>query len=422
MAQQTPYIGSKISLISKLNIRYEGILYTVDANESTIALAKVRSFGTEDRPTPNPVAGRDDVYEYIIFKAKDIKDLIVCDTPKPVMELSGGLAYDPAIITVSENRTAAITAVKNALNALSEGSSRSDTPNRVSPSVEAVSSALSRAPGTGRSQRGTTAAGQYPGDQSKNRGGFIQQIHPPYHANSNAMHMIGSNRPPPIQLPPNYNNVPPAGTQNYYSNYRGGAGGQRDYYTRGFGGQRGGRGGAAGKPMQKEKQIKFESDYDFEKANEQFQETLSSITKEMKKTTLDDNGSDKSSGTGEKKSVPKEETGVAEEQILEEAPFYDKSRSFFDRISCESLEKQEGKQAKLDWRKERETNQETFGHSAVRSLAFRRGRGMRGGRGMNYRRNDGYCNYAGGPRGGYGFQGDRERRGGNGYRKNYMGQ
>lgn len=47
------------------------------------------------------------------------------------------------------------------------------------------------------------------------------------------------------------------------------------------------------------------------------------------------------------------------------------------------------KQAKLDWRKERETNQETFGHSAVRSLAFRRGRGMKGGRGMNYRRNDG---------------------------------
>ncbi|VDN40248.1 unnamed protein product, partial [Gongylonema pulchrum] len=84
MTQQTPYIGSKISLISKLDIRYEGILYTVDTNESTIALAKVRSFGTEDRPTSNPVAARDDVYEYIIFKATDIKDLIVCETPKPV--------------------------------------------------------------------------------------------------------------------------------------------------------------------------------------------------------------------------------------------------------------------------------------------------------------------------------------------------
>jgi hypothetical protein len=35
---ETPYIGASISLISKSEIRYEGILFTIDTKESNIAL------------------------------------------------------------------------------------------------------------------------------------------------------------------------------------------------------------------------------------------------------------------------------------------------------------------------------------------------------------------------------------------------
>ncbi|XP_067360529.1 protein LSM14 homolog B-like isoform X3 [Channa argus] len=93
----TPYIGSKISLISKAQIRYEGILSSVDTERSTIALAKVKSYGTEDRHTDRPVPPKDDVYEYIIFRGSDIKDITVSESPKP----HHGLPCDPAIVQSS---------------------------------------------------------------------------------------------------------------------------------------------------------------------------------------------------------------------------------------------------------------------------------------------------------------------------------
>merc|ERR1712156_565605 len=100
-----PYLGSKISLISKSEIRYEGILYTIDTKDSTVALSKVRSFGTEDRPTDRPVAPRDEIYEYIIFRGTDIKDIRVCQPPKPQPTLEGGLPNDPAIVQHSASST-----------------------------------------------------------------------------------------------------------------------------------------------------------------------------------------------------------------------------------------------------------------------------------------------------------------------------
>jgi len=276
MANQTPYLGSKISLISKLDIRYEGTLYSVNTADSTIALVKVRSLGTEDRNVANAVPARDDVYEHIIFKAADIKDLIVCETPKqPTL---GGLPYDPAIVSVS-NRPEA--------TGHSAGSSRPITPAaRVSPVAQAARGRFTGPPRGEYSGNTYRGYGQPPQPLMRGRGGFIR----------------------------NHNQHP-------------------------------------------REKLRFDNDYDFEKANEQYQETLSDLLKD--KLSLQEEKKDEAPEKSEK----------------DEEAFYDQKSSFFDNISCEALEKAEGRKGRLDWRKERETNQETFGHQAVRSLNYRRGYG-----------------------------------------------
>uniref|UniRef100_A0A2K6SUH7 FFD box profile domain-containing protein n=1 Tax=Saimiri boliviensis boliviensis TaxID=39432 RepID=A0A2K6SUH7_SAIBB len=70
----TLYIGSRISLISKAEIHYE-----------------------EDRPTDRPIPSQDEVFEYVMFHESDIKDLTVCEPPKPQCSLP----QDPAIIQSS---------------------------------------------------------------------------------------------------------------------------------------------------------------------------------------------------------------------------------------------------------------------------------------------------------------------------------
>ena len=79
-----PYIGVPITIISKAEIRYEGILYAINPTEHTVSLTQVRSFGTEDRkPNPQFIPPSDELYEFIIFKGSEIKDLQVLNTHSP---------------------------------------------------------------------------------------------------------------------------------------------------------------------------------------------------------------------------------------------------------------------------------------------------------------------------------------------------
>lgn len=118
MAQQSggmPYIGSLISLISKTGVRYEGTLYTIDMQESTIALQDgtkttnaclsvptsactnhafliVRSFGTEGRKQDGPqIPASDQLFEFIRFRGKGHQ---VCAAADPTCDLKPLLMAD----------------------------------------------------------------------------------------------------------------------------------------------------------------------------------------------------------------------------------------------------------------------------------------------------------------------------------------
>lgn len=92
------YIGSLISLISKSDIRYVGILHNINGEDSTISLQQVRSFGTEGRKgnATQEIPPSDNVFEFIVFRGSDVKDLRIEEKPHKYQ-----VPNDPAILNVS---------------------------------------------------------------------------------------------------------------------------------------------------------------------------------------------------------------------------------------------------------------------------------------------------------------------------------
>jgi len=439
MANASQFIGSKISLISKSEIRYEGILYALDVREATISLAKVKSFGTEDRPTERPVPPKEEIYEFIIFRGSDIKGIDVVEPPQaPPTQAPDGFPNDPAIVEVSHY-------------------SRSSNQN------QGFGNASGSAPGSNFGNTGFPSAGQHKPSESglpmssnpvlDDSGELsLPQFDSPTNvqqetsrSNNSTPTAFNSRKSPSVDAgtqanqgrrdrgpgPSQYN-----GPQQRYNNVSGGGRGQsssggmqrggrqqNNYQPRGRGSydrppQRGGnqyqqrgyqhqqRGGYQnqyhrGPPRAQgilqapaTAKVTFDAPFDFEKANE---ELLTAI-KDLKVT-------DEKKAENEASEDSQTVTEKSDEQENKEPTTYYKKDNFFDSISCEALERTKGQGNRVDWRAERKLNAETFG------LPNRGGRG-----GGYYNRNYNRGGYYGGNRGnfrdGNNFRGGR---GGGGY-------
>ncbi|XP_025943480.1 protein LSM14 homolog B isoform X3 [Apteryx rowi] len=345
----------------------------------------MRSFGTEDRPTDRPAPPREEIYEYIIFRGSDIKDITVCEPPKA----QHTLPQDPAI-------------VQSSLGSASTSSFQPHVPyspfreKLVSPPASAAASSPSSSPSPQPVSEPDMSSEPH---QLSSKGAGFPSVHPVRKSpmveqavQTGPVDNMNSQKPPPVKVAPGVQrngrqvpqsnsktNVPVDTVQATPVQTQGQVNDENRRPQRRRSGNRRTRNRSRGQNRPttvKENTIKFEGDFDFESANAQF--NREELDKEFKKKL---NFKDDKAETGEEKGDPGVATqnndGNAEEDLLGPNCYYDKSKSFFDNISSEL----KSSSRRTTWAEERKLNTETFGVSGrfLRGRSFRGG--FRGGRG-----------------------------------------
>eukprot|EP01071_Lankesteria_metandrocarpae_P006801 Lankesteria_metandrocarpae@DN4487_c0_g1_i2.p1 len=334
-AVSVPYIGSKIALISNVDIRYEGVLHSIDTFNSTVALYNVRSFGTEGRRHPD-VAPSAKSYSYIIFKGKDIKDLTVCEPA------TNRIPDDPAVVSVNIPPSSA-----------HQSGMMQNNQSMQHPPMDRH---------FGNTGQMMNNQGPYGNRDYYGGPGGHPNMGRPNHYNMNS-HQGANQMRHPVYPQHAQMNVPMRGGYgNVHMDVDGGMA-SRGRPRGGRGGRGGGRrivGELAPQPNQAVKK-ELSTAFDFESSNAKFDKT------EAKTENKAENG--ENAGTEHVANVG-----------------YNKAASFFDRISCETSDRAAGQDSRVDRDKQRLLDQETFGGAAAnmpRGGSYRRGYARGRGRGYS---------------------------------------
>jgi len=334
-----PLLGSRISLISKKNIRYEGTLYSINEANATVALQNVRSYGTEGREQLDPetsfVPPQDAVHPYLLFRGCDIKDLHVHETTleKPAID-------DPAIVTAP---------------------SAADLPPPPPPPPSR--------PSQPKTSTGPAAASPAPATMTAATTATTKTTT----ATATATHLPSQTQPPQPAKEDNTLEDKENGSKTGKS--------QQQQQHQSQGGR--GSGGPTRRPRKPNPANQIGTGASL--LNRKARGTVDGIGPETPQEEFDFQ-----SKLEEFEKEPDDEDEAGD--LTEGHSAYDKD-DFFDSISCDALDREKGIDNRLRGAQERHLNTETFGAVALNSQRRRRGRGGRSDGGLS-------ANGRGGGRGG----------------------